>query len=59
MIRGVEAVSIELDNSKLQLLTLADRREAPLNRAVYSLARRVEVEGLNPHPRWLEGLLDP
>jgi len=48
----------ELDNYNGHLLSLAGARGAPLNRAVYALARRVEVEGLRPHLHLLDELLD-
>lgn len=46
----------ELDNYNGHLLELAGDREFPLNRAVYSLAKRVEEEGRRPHLRWLDEL---
>jgi 2-dehydropantoate 2-reductase len=46
----------ELDNYNGYLLELAGVRDAPLNRAVYALARRVENERLEPELRWLEEL---
>jgi 2-dehydropantoate 2-reductase len=47
----------ELDNYNGHLLELVGDREAPLNRAVYRLARRVEEEGHEPSLRWLDELI--
>ena len=49
----------ELDNYNGHLLELAGDSNAPLNREVYRLVRRVEVEGDPPGLRWLDELLAP
>jgi 2-dehydropantoate 2-reductase len=47
----------EMDNYNGHLLELAGDRAAPLNREVYTLAKRVEEEGLAPELRLLDELL--
>ncbi|NIM94950.1 MAG: ketopantoate reductase family protein [Anaerolineales bacterium] len=47
----------ELDNYNGYLLELAGDIDVPLNREVYSLAKRVEEEGHAPGLRWLDELL--